>query len=126
MLPIRSGSSGHYFFSSVLHYVCDGKVQAGVTDYALTFFDVCSFKPHNDRNADAEIFRRVDHTARDHVTTDNTAKDIDKHSFDMLVPKKDFEGGLDPRLRRTASNIQEICWFTASELYNVHRRHIKS
>ena len=66
--PLRRGQLrghlGRAALRRVAHAVCRDDADAGFVQHAFAFFDVCAFEPRDNRNRNAEVFRRRDDAVR--------------------------------------------------------------
>src|SRR5712692_4774286 len=85
----------HNLLRGILHAARYGEVQSRFANHALAFFDVGSFQTNHDRNFHAEVGRRVDHAARDHIAAHDAAENVDEHRAHVLVGEQDAEGRFD-------------------------------
>src|SRR5262249_40374188 len=118
---ISGGGDG--LFGRVFHSVGDDEVQPGFFQHLLTFFDVCPFKPHDNRFGHFQIARRLDHAARDHVASDDAAEDVDQYGLDVRIGQENAEGVFDALLRGAAADIEEVRGLAPGQFDDVHRRH---
>jgi hypothetical protein len=112
----RLNRRSHHFFCGVVHPFSGDDSDARLSQYAPAFFDVGALKPCHDRNRNAKVLCRRDHTIRYHIAADNAAKDIDQDRLYVLVGKQDLERLLNTLLRGSAPDIQEVCRLAARQL----------
>src|SRR6185369_2280125 len=113
----------NYFLRGVLHPVRNREVQTRLTNDALTFFNVRSFKPHDHRNLHAEIARGFNYSSRHHVATHDTAEDVDQNCLHIFIREQDSKRSFNSFLRRAATNVEEVRRFATCKFDDVHRCH---
>ena len=92
----------------------------------LASLDVIALQTNYQRNADMSFASGLDNAVCDDIAVHNSAENIDQDALDVLVAQNDSKGCGDLLLTGAPSHVQEVGWFAASKLYDVHRRHGQS
>src|SRR5215467_8715465 len=84
-LRLSTASRCDNFLGRVFHPGRPDETKARVLNHLATLFYIGSFQPDNDRDLNADLARSLHDTLRDHIGSNDSAKDINKNGAHLRV-----------------------------------------
>src|SRR6266568_4432914 len=113
----------HHLLRRIFHGFRDDKVQSRLLQNLSSLLDIRAFQTQHDWQLNMGFLSGLDHTCRQCVHSQNTAKDVDQHCFDILITQKNLESVCYLVSIRAATHVQKIRRHPARILDDVHGRH---
>ena len=76
---------------SIIQVICRNDLQTTITEDLLANLNIGALKTDNERKVQLDLLDCIHDALSNHITTNNTTKDIDENGLHMLIGTKDLE-----------------------------------
>src|SRR5262249_28396120 len=118
-----AAGGGDNLVGGFFHGVGDYEVQPRFHQDFFAFVHVGAFEAQYDRQLQVRFACGLNDTVGERVHAQDSAEDIDQHSFDVFVAEQNLEGVSDLLGVGATADIKKVCGHAAGVLDDVHGRH---
>lgn len=83
--------SSNSLLGSIIKVICRNDLQTTIIEDLLANLNIGALKTDNERKVQLDLLDRLHDALSNHITTNNTTKDIDENGLHMLIGTKDLE-----------------------------------